>query len=229
MKRLLLAAPAVLALTMVAYANDDGDTAPEGAVVAVVENSTACWPAVSNNCIALTKGEEVLVHIGRQISSLNPRQGLICLAPVRLNDSRCYFAPLTAIETNGKYGPILRMVNKPEIDKAHKEAVSRAHIEQRVQQGYAAYIGVRWCHETREGYLLQYVNDVEMRRAEEAIRAIVQKAKKEFPGMNTDVLWKAADRDIIGKPISQSYCQLWFHTLLDLSPIPAVRIEKPNY
>jgi hypothetical protein len=228
MKRLLLAAAAVLTLTTVAYANDDGDTAPERAVVAVVQNSTACWPATSNNCISLTKGEEVIVHSGRQITQ-NPRRGLICLRPVRLNNSRCYFAPLTAIEIDGKPGAILRMVDESDLKKANEEAVSRAHIEQRVQQGYAAYIGVRWCHETREGYLLQYVNDVEMRRAEEAIRAIVQKAKKEFPGMNTDVLWKAADRDIIGKPISESYCHLWFRTLLDLSPIPAVHIEKPNY
>jgi hypothetical protein len=77
MKRLLLAAAAVLTLTTVAYANDDGDTAPERAVVAVVQNSTACWPATSNNCISLTKGEEVIVHSGRQITQ-NPRRGLIC-------------------------------------------------------------------------------------------------------------------------------------------------------
>jgi hypothetical protein len=224
---LMLAASASMASALeVGAAEAEHDTAPEGAVVEVVEESQACWPAVRGNCVTLRKGEQVIVHAGRQISS-NPRRGLICLRPVRLNDSRCYFAPLTAIEIDGKPGPTIRTVESTEIEKAHREAVNRAYIEQDVQQGYAAYIDVRWCHEVREGYAVQYVNDVEMQRAEVAIRAIVEKGKNEYSAINTDVLWQEADRSIIGKPISLSYCRTWFQTLLKLSPIPAVRVEKP--
>jgi hypothetical protein len=52
-------------------------------VVQIARDSRACWPAYSENCITLTKGEEVVVPPGMQIT-LNPRRGLYCLRPLRI-------------------------------------------------------------------------------------------------------------------------------------------------
>jgi hypothetical protein len=75
---------------------------PGYSVVRVVRDSRACWPAVSNNCITLTRGEEVVVHgrVTAHVYNVNPRRGEYCLRPIRLSDVQCYFAPLTAIETD---------------------------------------------------------------------------------------------------------------------------------
>jgi hypothetical protein len=120
-------------------------------------------------------------------------------------------------------------------EEAKAAAKRRAEIQAeensphgQVRQAYTAYIFVRWCHEIREGYMVKYVNDVEMDRAETAIRAIVQKWKVQEPNMNTDQLWQQADQRVVGKPINLDTCHYGLRTLLDMSPIPAVRVTKPE-
>jgi hypothetical protein len=110
LKIMLSALAAVLLLAVEAHAEYEGDTAPPYSVVKVVQESKACWPAYSEGCITLIAGEEVFVHIGRQIT-LKPRRGLICLRPVRtkMTTAPCYFAPLTAIEADDKPVTVIRM------------------------------------------------------------------------------------------------------------------------
>ncbi len=54
----------------------------------------------------------------------------------------------------------------------------------RVLYGYRWFMLVRRCNEVRQGYLLQYVNDDEFARANATIKAIVQQAKTNFPGLD---------------------------------------------
>jgi hypothetical protein len=96
-----------------------------------------------------------------------------------------------------------------------------------VQRAYLAYIMTKSCYETREGYLLKWINDAELERSETAIRAIVDKWKNEDQNMDTDLLWQQADKHVVGEPINMNTCRHWYKELLDMSPIPSVRIEKP--
>jgi tetratricopeptide (TPR) repeat protein len=77
-------------------------------IVEVANESRACRPAFSNNCISLVKGERVVV-LAWQIDN-KPRRGLYCLRPMGM--SECYYADLTAIEINGAPVPTVGM-DKP--------------------------------------------------------------------------------------------------------------------
>jgi hypothetical protein len=74
-------------------------------IVEVANESRACRPAFSDNCITLAKGERVVV-IAWQIDD-KPRRGLYCLRP--MNMIECYYADLTAIEINGVRVPTIGM------------------------------------------------------------------------------------------------------------------------
>jgi peptidoglycan hydrolase-like protein with peptidoglycan-binding domain len=77
-------------------------------IVEVANESRACRPAFSNNCITLEKGERVVV-LAWQIDD-KPRRGLYCLRPMGM--SECYYADLTAIEINGVPVPTIGL-DKP--------------------------------------------------------------------------------------------------------------------
>ena len=95
--------------------------------------------------------------------------------------------------------------------------------------GYRFYALVKYCHEIREGYLSVYINNVEMRRADKAIRAIVQKAVSEYNSIDTDKIWNLALRQANNQPISRSYCEMqYYQALLNASPIDPLNIRKPK-
>ena len=101
----------------------------------------------------------------------------------------------------------------------------------RIYRAYSLYIVVKWCHDVREGYLVRYLNDVELRRAEEAVKAVVQQAEKEvlMAENETDILWDLADQNSGGVPITLDLCQHQFYpALLAMSPKPSVSISKPT-
>jgi hypothetical protein len=77
-------------------------------IVEVANESRACRPAFSNNCITLEKGERVVV-LAWQIDD-KPRRGQYCLRPLSMIE--CYYADLTAIEINGVPVPTIGM-DKP--------------------------------------------------------------------------------------------------------------------
>jgi hypothetical protein len=117
--------------------------------------------------------------------------------------------------------------------KQEAERVRQAEIgaqpQNQVRKAYSLYIMLRWCHELREGYAVQYVNDVEMQRVETSLAAILKRQKEKEPGMDTDALWQQADQSTNGKPIIQGACRMWLQQLTDMSPVPAIRVQKPAY
>jgi hypothetical protein len=108
-----------------------------------------------------------------------------------------------------------------------RQAQAEQNARDRVQQAYSAYIMTKWCYETRDGYLLKWINDAELQRAETAIRAVVNKWQNQYQNMDTDSLWQQADKHVVGQPINIDTCRHWYSELLDMSPVPSVRIEKP--
>jgi hypothetical protein len=114
-------------------------------------------------------------------------------------------------------------------EQAAKQAAEEALPRNQVRKAYSLYIMLRWCHEVRSGYAVKYINDVEMQRVETALMAILKKQKENEPGMNTDALWQQADKETAGKPIVMDACRWWLQQLIDMSPVPVVRVEKPAY
>jgi hypothetical protein len=119
---------------------------------------------------------------------------------------------------------------KVENDRAKAAAAEEASPHGQIRTAYGLYIGLKWCHDTRDGYLVKYINDVEMERVETAIKAIVNKWMPLEPGlgMSIDSLWQQAERSIAGRPVSESFCQAWFLQLMAMSPVPAIRVERPR-
>ena len=95
-------------------------------------------------------------------------------------------------------------------------------------RSYTSYVRVKYCNEVRKGYLLQYVNDEELERAEVAIKAIVSKAIETTPNVDTDAIWKRA---LIlapqGAHLSRDFCQQYLRSLLADSPVATISIPKP--
>jgi hypothetical protein len=121
--------------------------------------------------------------------------------------------------------------SKAEYD-AHERAVRSKAAEQalpanRLYFDYAAFAYVRFCHESREGYLVQYVNDVEMDKANKAIKEIVAQATKEDPAINTDEVWRKALAALQGINLDQMECHNTLTQLLKRSPTPVYSTAKP--
>jgi hypothetical protein len=98
---------------------------------------------------------------------------------------------------------------------------------QRVLRGHIDYSIVKFCHDARDGYLLKYINDVEMERAITAIHAIVDQAKTQDPTINTDTLWNMSQKSLDRRPVNEIGCHNMLNRLFEISPKPAILIEKP--
>jgi hypothetical protein len=107
------------------------------------------------------------------------------------------------------------------------EEAEEASPHGQVRRAYSAYGLVRYCYQIREGYAVKYINDVELERAEAMIKAVVAKWKKEEPGMDTDLMWTEALQRAQNKPIDAQSCSRYYALLSEMSPVPAIRIEKP--
>jgi hypothetical protein len=89
----------------------------------------------------------------------------------------------------------------------------------RLLRGYQLYAHVKFCKVAREGYLVQYVTDAEMARAEKAIRSIATQATKDDTTINTDDVWKQAAKTLHDKEASVSFCQQSLAQLLNRRPL----------
>jgi hypothetical protein len=97
----------------------------------------------------------------------------------------------------------------------------------RVTEGYALYRLVRHCNEVRRGYMVQFVNDDEFKRATATIQAIVKKAKKDEPNISTDNLWNESAAGANRRPIGANLCQAYLRDLLQMSPVAVYEEAKP--
>jgi hypothetical protein len=77
-----------------------------------------------------------------------------------------------------------------------KKRAERVHVENlpvnRVFNGYILFFLVKLCHDKSRGDLIAYVNDIELRRAEKVIKAIVDNAKLDDATIDAQNQWKRA-------------------------------------
>jgi hypothetical protein len=113
-----------------------------------------------------------------------------------------------------------------EADRA-KQAIIDAKPINRLFRGYQYFGHVRFCNESRDGYLVQYVNDAEMEKAQRTIKDLVAQTTKEDPSIDTDDLWRKALNALKGAPSEQVQCQNSLIRLFKLAPTPVYSTEKP--
>jgi tetratricopeptide (TPR) repeat protein len=217
-------------------------------IVEVAHESRACRPAFSDNCITLKKGERVVV-LAWQIDD-KPRRGLYCLRP--LNMGQCYYADITAIEVNGVPVPTVGMDKPPEEKPITAEdckplpggieglktttmgQLSR-HTECIKMDGgaqlfelYEKWVYVSVCNQAREGYLLQYVNDVELDRARRGVQGAERELLKRHSSLaeRKDQIWQEASRR---KSVSvyPELCKARAAELWNANPDGAIIVPKP--
>lgn len=110
---------------------------------------------------------------------------------------------------------------------AREAALRKQMVMTRLLDGYRFYAHVKWCYEVRDGYLVKYINDAELERAETAIKAIAEQAAKEDASIDTDDVWKKALKALQGKYAQDELCKMSLHQLFKMSPKPVYHIEKP--
>lgn len=239
---------AMLATTTTAFAEPFAEPPKQYAIVQVANESRACRPAFSKNCITLTKGERVVV-LAWQIDD-SPRRGLYCLRP--LNQQNCYYADLTAIEVNGVPVPTIGMDNPPEkkaitledckplpggieglktttVDQVlrHEECLKMDGGAQ-LSELYQKWVYVSVCNQTRQGYLVQYVNDVELDRARRGVQGAERALLASNPTLaaRKEQIWAVASK----RKDVQMYPELCAATAAELrnaSDAGAIVVPKP--
>jgi hypothetical protein len=112
-------------------------------------------------------------------------------------------------------------------EEAARQAAEAAKPINRLYRGYQYYAHIKFCNEVREGYLVKYVNDVELERAEIAIKAIVAQTTKEDAAIDTDDVWKKALKAVVGQYAEIEVCKASLIQLFKLSPQPVYQIAKP--
>jgi hypothetical protein len=118
-----------------------------------------------------------------------------------------------------------------DLKQAQQQAKIDAEPVNVVFRGYQMYINVTLCSQVREGYLVKFINDVEMERSTKAIKAIVEAQKKRDPSLDTEYVWnKAKQEHDRSKPIiNLDYCRnVHLRSLLNASPQPVFHVEKPD-
>lgn len=122
--------------------------------------------------------------------------------------------------------------DKIALEEAKAKAIEDAKPVNVIFRAYTMYIFASVCNEIREGYLVKYVNDVELEKAKVAVKAIVAKAKEQQPDVDTDLAWKEAQKehDRLGNLTGHSidYCQRQLNSLINASPVPLYGPAKPE-
>jgi len=102
--------------------------------------------------------------------------------------------------------------------KAREEAAAEAKKPvNRLRLAYKRYAYVKLCNEVRQGYLVVYINDIELDRARTAVKAVENHAVDEDKSLDTDALWKAANKELKGELVGRDTCQATFNDLLQQS------------
>jgi hypothetical protein len=115
-------------------------------------------------------------------------------------------------------------------EAAHKQAEALAaqnewlsHPPNQLNLFYQKYLYVESCHQARDGYLLVWVNDVQMERVKLAMTRLETAILKEDPTIDTAAVW-----DKVGKlklpAIYQYGCQVTYNELIQAAPsLPIVK------
>ncbi|MBR0879129.1 flagellar biosynthesis GTPase FlhF [Bradyrhizobium barranii subsp. barranii] len=134
-----------------------------------------------------------------------------------------------AAERQRQAEDLQRKLDDAKARQAEEDRQQRLPVN-RMVNAYAAYIFVRVCHESRDGYLVQYVNDAEMERAEKAVRAAVDKLMTEDPSIDKARAWDDARAYARGTKIAASieFCQMQLGKLYSLSPVAPYQFGRPE-
>jgi hypothetical protein len=155
------------------------------------------------------------------------------------NDGQARLAEVRAAEQERRRQAEQAVADKKAQAQAEYDALPQEEKQWRkatglLLDGYRFYAHVKWCHEVREGYAYKAINDVELERAEGAIKSIVDQATKLSASVNTDDVWQQALASVKGYLRQPEYmnglvevCQNSMRELFKLSPTPAYAIQKP--
>ena len=113
------------------------------------------------------------------------------------NDGQARLAEVRAAEQERRRQAEQAVADKKAQAQAEYDALPQEEKQRRkatglLLDGYRFYAHVKWCHEVREGYAYKAINDVELERAEGAIKSIVDQATKSSASVNTDDVWQQA-------------------------------------
>jgi hypothetical protein len=111
--------------------------------------------------------------------------------------------------------------------QAKEEARIAALPINRLLTGYRLYNYVSICNQVREGYLVKYVNDIELERARQVVKGIADKATQDDPSINTDDVWAKAQKNPIAPQVNENICHTSLVQLINSSPKPVFSVAKP--
>jgi len=95
----------------------------------------------------------------------------------------------------------------------------------RLLTGYRRYAYIKYCNEVRQGYVVVYINEVELDRARVAVKAIEDDALREDRSLDTNAIWNMALKELGGKYVDRVPCQMELNALLEQNPRPGT-LEK---
>jgi hypothetical protein len=98
---------------------------------------------------------------------------------------------------------------------------------QQLLQLYEKWAYVSTCNQAREGYLVQYVNDVELARARRGVQGAERELLKRNPSLaeRKDDIWQAAVRGRVR--VIPELCQKTASELWNASPDGSIVVPKP--
>jgi hypothetical protein len=111
---------------------------------------------------------------------------------------------------------------KEEMERLEKRRAAEAEEMRkpinRLRRAYWQYMYVGSCYRVREGYLVVWINDIELERARGAVTRIENEVLNEEPTINIAAVWKeVADR----KPASiyEAQCKPAYNVLIETAPV----------
>ena len=108
-------------------------------------------------------------------------------------------------------------IRDEELGKAAAAAEGRKPAN-RLITAYKRYAYVKYCNEIRQGYVLVYVNDIELERARSAVKAIEDDSLREDETLDTKALWNTSLKQLDGTSVYRDQCQLQLNALLRQNP-----------
>jgi hypothetical protein len=190
LKPLAIAAISIAMLMPAKAAEHKEEPAVQYSIFEVVKDTPACWPAYSDNCAMLKKGERAVFGGGVQITEYpdGRRQGLYCLRSSSMR--RCGFADLTAIEVNGKRGPVLGMSSKEEEERANGGSFKPTCTPYMPAASCEPREGLELPHEARPGELPVCNSDMAKKTLIEVVRPAMILEIKDMQTGTTDATKK---------------------------------------
>jgi hypothetical protein len=91
---------------------------------------------------------------------------------------------------------------------------------------YRSWMYVSLCNQAREGYLVVFVNDIELGRARAAVKATEKRLKAEDPALNLTQLWDSAGEQT-KVSVAQDQCRRTLFSLLEGAPGVSFDVQRP--